>query len=387
VYRWYLYRYSLYILGERECEGEGECTKDAMGTHVSEEMLTSPLKYLDKWQRMVDRHPKIAAQFHEIIFGHNLKLSKDYYDEVALHLALTNAKTLKVDATLLAALAEHYRTGWNPALGRHRNAFRYGDRWKTDPQYPYSADALVAILTVLPTRYSTFFRHCIPESEDDLYKMALWMRSRYVKQEKKKKFISFFRKHGHLIQNPHRFFELENPTINLAVFSGLPVEERKVLCKERQVVGSELLGVPMTVYSPYFYGEIAKDIWMLHSAEWSVEEKAEMLNKRGLPQMYKDGTSMGNDGHVSNSWGAGTYITDINPCHYYGPVLFPEKIIVDFEDRLNSTGVKNLVRYCLIIPAKIKFKLSGDSKKYWDDFVDVIDTDRAQDWVKKHIAK
>ena len=356
-------------------------------TCVTEEMLTEPLQHLEQWQRMANKHPKIAARFHETIFATGLRLGKKYYDEVAAYLDMTGVETEKVDATLLVSLAERHVDNRTVALPRHVNAFRYGAKKYTHPKYPYSADTLVSLLVTLPTRYGAFVDSFIPTSEEDLFVLASWLSKYYVKQEKKQRFMAFFRKHGHLIENPTRFLKLTDTTVNVAVFGALPVDERKTECKESHLVGRDLEGIPMAVYTPITYGPPHRDIWRLQSTEWSVENKADFLNKTSYPAMFKNASWLTESGHACNEWGAGSRPNSINSGLFYGPVLFPYKIVVDFEDRLNKVGVHNLARYCYIVPTKIKFKLSGDSKKYWDDFLFGVDTQSAVELLTKHIAK
>lgn len=306
-----------------------------------------------------------------------LAIPETYYDAAAEYLDESKVDTESIDADLMVAFA---RLGLAyTRLRRREKFFVYGPFSKTKPGLPITVPVAMKLmqLTVHPTM---FFGYTTPHNEDDLLYMVKHVGSRTeISATKRKAIRALFRRYAHMVKDQMKFVRLNEDWCTEGVFSKMSLRDRKLIAKEMVLSGMEFSGVPIEVYTK----TRDKTIWILQSSEWSDKQKADFLNH----ELVMTSKSTADGGRHSNSmfprewWSSelgfdshGREIYDHQlkesfrgPCFFaglhYGPLLFPEKVVVDLQGRLNKTGLRNLFGYLYVAKLKVKVKLSELEKE------------------------
>lgn len=350
-----------------------------MKVEITNEMITQPRACIKQWQSLIRAAPKIACRFHEDVMDlrDELAIPETYYDAVARYLDTADVDTRSIDADLIVAFA---RLGLSyTRLRRREKFFVYGPFSKTKPALPITVPVAMKLmqLTVHPTM---FFGYTTPRNENDLFYMVKHVGSRTeISATKRKAIRALFRRYAHLVKDQMKFVRLNEDWCTEGVFSKMSLRDRKLIAKEMVLSGMEFSGVPIEVYAK----TREKTIWILQSSEWSDKQKADFLNH----ELVMTSKSTADGGRHSNSmfprewWSTepgfdrnGREISDYQlqesfrgPCFFaglhYGPLLFPEKVVIDLQGRLNTTGLRNLFCYLYVAKLKVKVRLSELEKE------------------------
>jgi hypothetical protein len=363
-----------------------------MKAEITKEMITQPRTCIKQWQEIIDTAPLIAGRFHEDVMGlrSELQIPEAYYDAAAAYLLEHDVTTLQVDADLMVAFA---RRGVNyQVLRRRESYFKYGPFKNTKPSIPISIKTAMKLLQLNFT-YTTFFGHAVPRTEKDLLYMVENTGTRSeVSMTKRKVLRTLFRRYTNLIKDPMKFVRLNQGWCTEAVFAKISLRERKTIAKEVILSGMEFSGVPIEVYTK----TRERTPWILQSTEWNDKQKADFLNHQlmEISKSTPDGGRYGNSMFPRAWWSTepdfdsrGEPVqyyrlkeTFPGPTYYagshYGPLLFPEKVVIDLQGRLNSTGLRNLLGYLFVARLKVKVKLSELEKAALRD----LHPDRLPHW-------
>lgn len=364
-----------------------------MEVRVSDEMVESPRSHLGKWEELVDKAPNIACRFHEEVMqvsGH-IKVPKSYYLAAATYLHQNCIGTQSVNADLMVAFADIGLVGYQ--LKSREQEFACNAYKKTAPTHPISAESAMSLLASCTKRPHVFFKAYTPESEKDL--LELVEASKGMTSGKQSIVRTAFRRNAQLVTDHMAFIRVGKKWCNEALFPKMSLEDRKLICKEAVLADFPLPGIPAEVYTK----TRAPGIWMLQSTEWSDKDKADRLNDglvmftKKYGERYRSTEASAffphkwwSKGPEKDQWG---YMLDpvwkgtrVCTQDYYGPVLFPEKVTLDMEGRLNQTGMRNLMSYLYTAQMKVKVKMGREE----DTFLKLVDDlNKEKRWTEDNI--
>ena len=344
-----------------------------MKVEISDHMLESPGSHRDEWEELIRASPKIAARFHAVISEAVIPRTEEYYRAWASYVDEQGVTPPDSDCNLVVALADSISDGSD--YWKKYHLLKEMDGYLDDhpaPTLPVNGRTAATLLSVMTYQHKVFFDQYEPETEQDLYDLVETCKERNPTETKLKMVRTLFRRKCDLIDDYMRFLNLNQQWCNEAVFSKIELRERQLLSKEAVLAGLDLKGIPLEVYSK---GRV-KSPWIIQSSQWDDKAKADFLNKELMmigagSDSYYEG--VGKTIFSFKAWRSGPppkpnkygYVETqrwAGPRHttyeYYGPILFPEKVVVDLKGRLTKTGKRNLMCYLHAAQMKVKVKLS-----------------------------
>ena len=347
-----------------------------MKVELTDDMIESPGAYKQEWEQLLTAAPKVAARFHDSIAQSSAKKTEAYYRELAQYASDHRYTPPHGDANLVVALMD---------LGVRADQEWYHGKLAAsivppasskEIDLPVSAATLDSILCNVRGKCTPYIHAFEPQSEDELYDLLVRSQNSYWTQAATNSVRTKMRKSFQLIEDPLRFLKLGIGWCNEAVFSKIELGDRKLLAKECMLAGMDPVSVPLMVYARTRGG--AKTPWIIQSDEWTDEEKADCLNKRLVrvvnPSLVRTCFSDFSRAGRRRDPGDSFSVSD-----YYGPLLFPQPIVVDLKGRLNNTGERSLISYLYAAPMKVKARVSARER---DRLIALV-----EDWTVKWAAE